>query len=405
VTVLPVPRALITALAATVLSGLVATALVVASLLAVPASVASTAPPRAARVGAYVPPAGANFNNPIGTPVQQRKLLQQVIRTTNSAPPGSTIRMAVYSFGDGQTADALLAAHARGVNVKLVFAGENVYPAMARLRDGIGQDVSQPSFVVICKNSCRGDKGQMHAKYFSFTQAGSARWITMVGSVNLTQYNAQDQWNDLYTRVDDRPYFRAYGRWFGQLKEDQPVAKQYLHKATATTDIRITPVDLKTEADPVLDALGRVRCEVTRREIDPGSKAPDEVVKTDLYVNTHAWNEERGKRIAWKVVDLRSDGCRVKVFYGTGLGAAVRSILENNGVRIRKGHHQGVRTHQKVMIVDGAFGDDLDTVRAWTGSQNWSDRAANRDDLIVQINDPGEAQRYVDRFLWMWDHA
>lgn len=365
--------------------------------------VAPLAPP--AKIGHYVPPAGPNFNNPLGSPTQQRKLLQQVIRTVNSAPAGSTIRMAVFSFGDPQTADALLAAHARGVNVKLVFAGENVYPAMARLRNAIGTDTTTSSFVVICQNSCRGEKGQMHAKYFSFSAAGSARWITMVGSVNLTQYNAQDQWNDLYTRVDDRAYFRAYGRWFGQLKDDEPVAKQYLHKATATTDIRMTPVDLGAVPDPIAEALSRIRCEVTMGELDPESPTPDEVVPTALYINTHAWNEERGKALARQVVGLRTQGCDVRVFYGTGLGAAVRAILENNGVELRQGEHQGIRTHQKVMIVDGAFGAELDTVRAWTGSQNWSDRAANRDDLIVQINDAAEAQRYVDRFLWMWDHG
>ena len=153
------------------------------------------------------------------------------------------------------------------------------------------------------------------------------------------------------------------------------------------------------------DALDRIRCQVTRGELEPGSPTPDEVVTTGLYVNNHAWNEERGKAIAWRVVRLRADGCQVKVFYGTGMGAAVKSILQNNGVRIRKGKHQGIRTHQKVMVVDGAYGDDLVTVRAWTGSQNWSDKAAQRDDLIVQINDEAEAQRYVDRFLWMWDHA
>lgn len=358
-----------------------------------------------AQVGHYVPPAGPNFNNPLGSPNQQRRLLQQVIRTVNSAPAGSTIRMAVFSFGDPQTADALLAAHARGVNVKLVFAGENVYPAMARLRDAIGTDTRKGSYVVICQNSCRGEKGQMHAKYFSFSKAGSARWITMVGSVNLTQYNAQDQWNDLYTRVDDRAYFRAYGRWFGQLKDDQPVAQPYLRKATDSTDIRMTPVDLKTVPDPISEALSRVRCQVTMGELDPESPTPDEVVATGLYINTHAWNEERGKALARQVVGLRTQGCDVRVFYGTGLGAAVRSILQNNGVELREGEHPGIRTHQKVMIVDGAFGDELDTVRAWTGSQNWSDRAANRDDLIVRLDDETEAQRYVDRFLWMWDHA
>jgi phosphatidylserine/phosphatidylglycerophosphate/cardiolipin synthase-like enzyme len=384
---------------------LAAVALVPGAASPAASSPGASAAKTVARDSRYVPPSGPTFNTPTGTPAQQRKLLRQVIHTTNSAPSGSTIRMAVFSFGDPQTADALLAAYRRGVIVKLVFAGENVYPAMARLRDAIGTDTAKPSFVVICQNSCRGEKGQMHAKYFSFTRSGAAKWITMVGSVNLTQFNALDQWNDLYTRVDDRQYFRAYGRWFGQLKDDEPVAKEYLHKATATTDIRITPVDLTVDSDPITDALGKVRCEVTMGEIDPDSKTPDEVVATHVYISTHAWNEERGKRIARQVVGLRQAGCQVEVFYGTGMGAAVRSILENNDVELRKGTHQGIRTHQKVLVVDGAFGDDLDTERAWTGSQNWSDRAANRDDLIVQINDEAEAQRYVDRFLWMWEHA
>lgn len=347
------------------------------------------------RVGHYVPPAGPNFNNPIGTPTQQRKLLQQVIRTVNSTPPGSTIRMAVYSFGDGPTADALIAAHDRGVNVKLVFAGENVYPAMARLRSALGTDTTAPSFVRICQNSCRGEQGQMHAKYFSFSKAGSAQWITMVGSVNLTQHNAQDQWNDLYTKVDDRPYFRAYGHWFGQLKNDQPVAKQYLHKAVSDTDIRMMPVDLDTDTDPIIAALDDVQCRVTNAE---GVET-----RTGLYISTHAWNEDRGIAIAWKVAALRGEGCDVKVFYGTGMGAAVKSILKNHDVRMRKGHHQGIRTHQKVMIVSGGYDGEPSTVRAWTGSQNWSTRATHRDDLIVRVDDQAEAATYEKRFLWMWD--
>jgi hypothetical protein len=372
-------------------------ALVIGSLLAALALAAAPADARPhARIGHYVPPAGPSFNNPLGTPYQQRKLLQQVIRTTNSAPAGSTIRMAVYSFGDGQTADALIAAHRRGVDVKLVFAGENVYPAMKRLRAALGTNTANRSFVVICQNSCRGDRGQMHAKYFSFSRAGSARWITMVGSVNLTQYNAQDQWNDLYTRVDDRPYFRAYGHWFGQLKDDRPVTRQYLHKTVGSNDIRMTPVDLSQRADPILQALDKVQCVV-----GVGGRERH----TGLYISTHAWNEGRGKSIAWKVAALSGDGCDVQVFFGTGMGAAVKSILRNHGVQMRQGHHPGIRTHQKVMIVAGGYDGAPSTFRAWTGSQNWSNRALNRDDLIVRVDDPTEALAYAKRFLWMWDRA
>lgn len=372
-----------------------------AALLVTPASQAA-APAVPARVGHYVPPEGPGFNNPIGTPAQQRRLLERVIRTTQSAPAGSTIRMAVFSFGDGPTADALIAAYHRGVDVKLVFAGENVYPAMARLRDAIGTDVSRPSFVAICQDSCRGERGQMHAKYFSFTRAGSARWITMVGSVNLTEHNAQDQWNDLYTRVGDRAYFRAYGHWFGQLKRDEPVAHPYVHKQTEAVDVQMAPVDLAEEDDPILDALDRVRCRVPQSEVDPDGTDPDQQVRTGVYISTHAWNEERGKAVAWKVAALEGDGCDVRVFYGTGMGAAVRSILEHHGVAMRSGHHEGIRTHQKVMVVSGGYDGDPSTVRAWTGSQNWSSRALHRDDLIVRVDDRDEAHVYEKRFLWMW---
>ena len=140
-------------------------------------------------------------------------------------------------------------------------------------------------------------------------------------------------------------------------------------------------------------------------EIDPDAEKPDDIVPTNVYINAHAWNEERGKQLAWRVVSLNNAGCRVKVFYGVGLGAAVRSILENNGVELRKGTHQGVRTHQKVMVVEGGYDGDPSTVRAWTGSHNWSDRALRRDDLIVEVQDEDEARQYAEWFEYMWKNA
>jgi phosphatidylserine/phosphatidylglycerophosphate/cardiolipin synthase-like enzyme len=72
---------------------------------------------------------------------------------------------------------------------------------------------------------------------------------------------------------------------------------------------------------------------------------------------------------------------------------------------MRKGQHPGIRTHQKVMIVSGGYDGEPSTVRAWTGSQNWSTRATHRDDLIVRVDDQAEAAAYEKRFLWMWDHG
>ena len=59
-------------------------------------------------------------------------------------------------------------------------------------------------------------------------------------------------------------------------------------------------------------------------EIDPDSDKPDKIVRTRLDISTHAWNEDRGKALAWQVVRLGQAGCRVRVFYGMGMGAAVQ---------------------------------------------------------------------------------
>ena len=353
----------------------------------------------------WMPKAGPAFNTPIGDTDQQRRLLNRVISATNHATPGSTIKMAVFSFGDPETADALLAAYQRGVNVKLVFSGSNDYPAMQRLQSGIGDDITKSSFVVFCDHSCRGTRGEMHAKYFAFSHTGAAHWVTMVGSVNLTQYNAQMQWADLYIKVDDRPYYRAYRHWFAQLKLDEPVDPTYVRRDVGDTQIEITPTDSGIETDPVADALSKIRCEVPMGEIDPDSETPDDLVHTRLDISAHAWNEERGKTLAWQVVGLYQAGCEVRVFYGVGMGAAVRSILQNNGIETSNGTHEGIHTHQKMMVVSGGYDGLPSTVRAWTGSHNWSDLALGRDDLIVEIENQADAQRYADRFRWMWNHA
>lgn len=355
---------------------------------------------------AYAPQTGALFNDPTGGFKEQRRLFIHIRRSISSVPAGGAIRIAVMSFADKRIADALVAAYRRGVRVKLIFAGANVYPPMARLRDTIGTDPSARSFVVICENSCRGTKGQMHAKYFSFSRTtGGSQFVTMVGSNNLTKHNATEQWSDLYTVEGDQKYYRAYNRWFGQLKHDQPVQQQYLRKFIGQNQIAITPIDLSANEDPIRTALSRVRCEVTQGELDPDAQDPDKVVATRIRIGAHAWNEERGKAIARDVAALVHQGCIAQVFYGVGTGPAVRAILTQAGAQLSNGTHKGIYTHQKMMVVKGAYGKQLDTVRVWTGSHNWSDRSPGRDDLIIYTKNRAVGEAYVRGFKYMWRHG
>jgi hypothetical protein len=353
----------------------------------------------------YLPPAGAKFNYPLGTRTQQRILFTHIIRSINSTTPGSNIRIAVFSFADPRTADALIAAYRRGVHVRLVFNSTSVYPSMKRVRDVIGTDTDASSFVVFCHQSCRGTGGQMHAKYFSFNRVGSERDVTMVGSNNLTNHNSVAQWSDLYTVVNDKPYFLLYRHWFGQLKRDTPVVQPYETKSSGDDVVDFAPLKLSEEPDPILTAIKPMACEYTDGDVDPASTTPDKVRYSKIWIAAHAWNGTRGRRIAQAVAAKERAGCRVEVFYGIGMGGAVMDILRAADVAISPGRHQHVRTHEKLMIFQGTYAHVAGSSLAWTGSHNWSNRALGRDDLIVRISDPVVTAQYIAQYKWMWHHG
>ncbi len=358
---------------------------------------------KASRVrGNYTPVTGATFNDPTGGVWARGRIINHIIKTINSAPPHSVIKMAVFSFAHPDVADALVAAYQRGVRLKLVFAGENIYSPMRRLQGILGADVSRPSYAVICANSCRGVKGQMHAKYFSFKKAGTAQYITMVGSVNLTRYNADRQWNDLYTSVGDKVFYTAFARWFDQLKNDVPVDPSYMMRATPTAEIQFTPMDPLVTPDPIMNILSRVRCLVPSEEIDPYTPTPGVMVPTQILISAHAWNDVRGRTLAIKVAELATAGCAVRVVLGVGYGPFVRSILESALIPVSTGTHPGIRTHQKLLIVSGGFDADPQTTRVVTGSSNWSDVALTRDDMVVTISDEAIGAQYVAGFENLW---
>lgn len=385
------------ALVSTVVAGLVVLASLTpayATAAPVPSSVAAsvaalTPAALGSAPGDYTPVTGAKFNMPIGGPKQKLVLYRQVLRAIRSTPSGGTIRAAVFSFAEKNTSQALLAAAARGVKVQLVFAGDRQFPSVRRLARVLGTDTSRPSSVVLCDASCRGSRGQMHAKFFQFSRVGGARWVTMVGSNNITRFNSDEQWSDIYTVVNDRPYYRAFVRWFRQLQRDTPLPNPYVQERVGTNTITMTPFDPATQPDPVMEELAPVGC--------VAAAGP-----TSIMIAAHAWNGERGKTIARRVAGLVRDGCQVHVVLGIGTGAAVRAILEGPGTYLTSGTHPGVYTHEKLLIVHGQYGADPDALLVWTGSHNWSDRATHRDDLIVGIDDPVVGNQYIGAFQRMW---
>jgi hypothetical protein len=355
--------------------------------------------PAAAKVYSYTPVTGAIFNRPIGTAAEQRRIFTHVDNTIRSAPAGSTIRIAVFSFADVPTANVLLAAHKRGVKVQLVFDDHTKYAQEKRLQKTLGHNANAGSFAVFCHLSCRGTSGgNMHDKIFLFSKAGTASNITMVGSNNMTTYNATRQWSDVYTIANDPATYYTYAGFFDQMKYDKPSGTFYQADINGYRTQFYPYPGTNQSTDPLSKALAAITCTgaATGTGVD-GS--------TLVRISQHAWNGSRGIYLAKKVVALRQSGCVVQVIYGVGTGSTVKSILTRGGVALSTIRHPKARTHQKTLLVSGVYDGDPAAQVVFTGSHNWSNGALRRDDVVLRIESPAAYAQYAANFTDIWNNG
>ena len=85
----------------------------------------------------------------------------------------------------------------------------------------------------------------------------------MSGSANLTVAGAVNQWNDMYTWVDNRQLYKFAAGVYHQMWQDQPVAQQYVEMSTGKDLLGFTPlIDAAGRtADPIETVLNRVTCQ------------------------------------------------------------------------------------------------------------------------------------------------
>jgi phosphatidylserine/phosphatidylglycerophosphate/cardiolipin synthase-like enzyme len=329
-------------------------------------------------------------------------MLSKITRTIESAHKGSTIRIAAYSNDRKDATDALIAAYRRGVNVQVLLNDNWTSYQTKRLRKVLGTYVSKPSFLRICVNSCRGKRGNLHSKFYLFTHAGSAHNIVMFGSVNLTGYAAKTQWNDLYSTTDRKVLHNFFRDVFDQMKRDRVVKHPFISKSIGDFDINVYPrYDTTQSDDPLMHRLNSVRC----KDYADGAGVAG---RTLVGINMFGWNGTRGVYLARKVAGLSRSGCDVRVLESDAGGKVVQ-ILARNGVLIKTPdadrNNNGkvdVFTHDKYMILAGRIRTQSGW-HVWTGSQNWSDRSLNGDEITVHIHRRGVFWDYRQNFNHIWD--
>ncbi len=379
----PVARRVLTRWVATAaLSALVVGIGVVAPTDPAQARSAAQTAARTARAGAFVPVAGPVFGDPTAP---RNAIITTLLHNIANTPAGATIQIVGYSFSLNKVATALLAAHARGVNVQVVMNGHSrAWSPAKRMVPVLGTDVAAPSFFVLTHGSARGKGGVTHQKSWTFSQVGDTPDVVMVGSTNLTGYGTEVQFSDVYVYTDRPDVYDVYGSLFEQQKLDVPVLDPYRAAPFAHGNVYFFPKP-GSNADTDPTAL-RIRAL-------PANPS------TTVRVSQFAWYGPRGMWLAEALADLKRGGATVSAVVGESVGANVRRALTSVGIPIYSGMYpQGKRIHTKLMLASWwARGRSHRSI--WTGSDNWADQSFRNDDDSLEVDDDVAGYHRYVRFF------
>lgn len=134
-------------------------------------------------------------------------------------------------------------------------------------------------------------------------------------------------------------------------------------------------------ADPATDTVVSILNAVAACSYDDGGTRR----QTDIRVNMYSFTRPE---VAKRLTALRNAGCWVDVVF-TEANDAVLAALGNN-IQLTKcnfniGPGLDVRTHNKYMLIDGAYDDDI-VPRVYTGSHNFAISALRQaDETLLRV--------------------
>ena len=389
------------------LAGALALALVTPVLALV--APAPAVPEAAAATDTYRVAPGLTFNDPTGSLAKHRRIIDKVEDAIDHAPPGSRIRMAQYLFNLDSTADAVIRAYARGVNVQLMIDDYPLSAQTQRVRKALGTNKKAKSYVARCVNACMSSSTSvMHAKFALFSQSGLSKNVSMVSSANPYTGNSSVSWNNMHTIVGDTKIYASLDRYFTDMLPDRDQPNYYRTTTSGKHKLYFFPrLAVKGTADvPMLDVLNHVRCSGMSRAY--GSEG-----RTVVRVEQWGWSAAR-LDIARRVWKLHDSGCKVSVILnGFNASPKVLGVLLKRSTRYGQmtvfnagidTNRNGLRDkymHHKVLMVNGTwFGQSKKVV--YTGSANFTGTAllANNE-IIMRVLDNPTYDAYYRNFNYI----
>ena len=369
----------------------------------------------------FVPP-GVRTNNPLGDREARRRILGHLLHTVNSVPGGQKIRFATWNMRSDALTNALIAAHRRGVSVRVIIDRLNANPTnpntgFERLTNALkfgqkSRPQSMKSFTRRCVSACRAPRGIAHVKFYLFSKVRTGKNksvgdVVMYGSANATDLAAYAQWNDIYTLRGQGAVYREFEHVFRQMQRDRKVAQPYeTYEHGNFTEYFYPYLGEGTEKDPLMQVLNRIVCKGATG--GTGTKGFTKI----RIAQTSMWGE-RGITIAKRLATMWNRGCDIKMVYAV-LGNEVLSQLRRanrGGVPIRQiaqdPNRDGIYDrylHMKNMAVSGVYAGVTNANVSWNGSANWTSVALASDEVVARIYSPKVRRQYSRWVDYLFSH-
>ena len=347
---------------------------------------------------AYTPAAGATFNDPTGSRSQQTVLMDQIIAAVNNVPAGSVIRVVAYSFDYQPMANALIKAHDRGAQVRLLIDSHASTHQIRLLKNELGTGTSDGSYLRTCKYSCMSNKASfIHSKLYLFSRTGGAKYVSMNSSANPAETGISKSWNNTYTTVGDKTLYDANVDNFNDMLPDKTNTDYYHTVESGNLKEYFFPRAGSTKkSDTLYNILNDVSCPST------------------IKLTTYFWTNLR-LYLAQKLTELKKKGCSVEVVYPDGPGSQdtikskITPELLNGNIptyNTRPFNGLGLYVHNKVILIDGTYQGVPGQKIVYATSQNLTMTSLREsNEVMLRIPIPSVYQAYLDNFVDIRGHA
>ncbi|MEV0977991.1 phospholipase D-like domain-containing protein [Streptomyces sp. NPDC049915] len=344
---------------------------------------------------------GAVFNNPKGTTAEQNAVKDHIIKAIDNTQPGRLIRASLYALKDQDYADALIRAHQRGVDIRVVLdAAYADSTAVASLKAELGTSMSATSWVHVCgsQGACIATGGTNpinHNKFFTFSRvgdAGVAEDVVIQASANQTSVNVDKYFNNAYTVVGNTDLYTAYVNYFNDLAAEKRTNNYYTTAKVGTEKYYFFP---QSTGDVVADVLDNVSC---TGNTTVGTATHKSIVRVAAF----ALHRDA---VVQALVGLAGQGCSVQIVYANSNDEAALKGHANLSLK-KLNTTDGYLVHSKYLTIEGNYAGHPDTKWTFTGSHNLDESSLrDNDEALLRLEGAAPHDAYVQNFDLLRSYA